>query len=107
MLYLQVTEVRSQKLASIGQVAAGVAHELNNPLSVILGCTKLLRADPGPHAENLAIIDNEGRQCQRIVAKLLISHVRIGSTFSLSTSPSSHARPSTGSKTPVPCRTAA
>src|SRR5262249_17860576 len=55
----QAALVRSQKLASIGQVAAGVAHELNNPLSVILGYTKLLRAHPGPHAEDLAIIDDE------------------------------------------------
>jgi two-component system NtrC family sensor kinase len=67
----QVALVRSQKLASIGQVAAGVAHELNNPLSVILGYTKLLRAAPGPHADDLAIIDSEARQCQRIVAELL------------------------------------
>jgi signal transduction histidine kinase len=63
--------VRSQKLASIGQVAAGVAHELNNPLSVILGYTKLLRANPGPHADDLGIIESETRQCQRIVAELL------------------------------------
>lgn len=63
--------VRSQKLASIGQVAAGVAHELNNPLSVILGYTKLLRKEPGPHAEELGIIEDEARLCQRIVAELL------------------------------------
>lgn len=67
----QAALVRSQKLASIGQVAAGVAHELNNPLSVILGYTKLLRAESGPHADDLAIIDDEARQCQRIVAELL------------------------------------
>jgi signal transduction histidine kinase len=67
----QAALVRSQKLASIGQVAAGVAHELNNPLSVILGYTKLLRAEPGPHAADLAIIHDEARQCQRIVAELL------------------------------------
>jgi two-component system NtrC family sensor kinase len=67
----QAALVRSQKLASIGQVAAGVAHELNNPLTVILGYTKLLRAEPGPHADELAIIEDEARQCQRIVAELL------------------------------------
>ncbi|HEU0036144.1 MAG TPA: ATP-binding protein [Kofleriaceae bacterium] len=67
----QAALVRSQKLASIGQVAAGVAHELNNPLSVILGYTKLLRQEPGSQAEELAIIDDEARQCQRIVAELL------------------------------------
>ncbi len=63
--------VRSQKLASIGQVAAGVAHELNNPLTVILGYTKLLRINPGANADELRIIDDEARLCQRIVQELL------------------------------------
>lgn len=67
----QAALVRSQKLASIGQVAAGVAHELNNPLSVILGYAKLLRAEPGAQADELRIIDDEARQCQRIVQELL------------------------------------
>jgi two-component system NtrC family sensor kinase len=67
----QAALVRSQKLASIGQVAAGVAHELNNPLSVILGYTKLLRAEPGANADELKIIEDEARLCQRIVQELL------------------------------------
>ncbi len=67
----QAALVRSQKLASIGQVAAGVAHELNNPLSVILGYTKLLRAESTTNAEELRIIDEEARQCKRIVQELL------------------------------------
>lgn len=68
----QAALVRSQKLASIGQVAAGVAHELNNPLSVILGYTKILRAEPtGANADELRIIEDEARLCQRIVQELL------------------------------------
>lgn len=67
----QAALVRSQKLASIGQVAAGVAHELNNPLTVILGYAKLLRADPGAHADELRIIEDEARLCQRLVQELL------------------------------------
>lgn len=68
----QAALVRSQRLASIGQVAAAVAHELNNPLSVIIGYTKLLRADNGSSiADELRIIDDEARLCQRIVRDLL------------------------------------
>ncbi|MBL9019373.1 MAG: HAMP domain-containing protein [Myxococcales bacterium] len=67
----QAALVKSQKLASIGQVAAGVAHEINNPLSVILGYTKLLRKEGSAHAEELQIIEDEARLCQRIVSELL------------------------------------
>lgn len=67
----QAALVRSQKLASIGQVAAGVAHELNNPLSVIIGYTKILRRESTANADELRIIDDEARQCQRIVSELL------------------------------------
>jgi signal transduction histidine kinase len=67
----QAALVRSQKLASIGQVAAGIAHELNNPLSVVLGYTKLLRAAPGADTDELRIIEDEARLCQRIVQELL------------------------------------
>ena len=67
----QAALVRSQKLASIGQVAAGVAHELNNPLSVILGYTTLLRRASSDSAEELRIIEDEARLCQRIVQELL------------------------------------
>ncbi|MEO8548513.1 MAG: HAMP domain-containing sensor histidine kinase [Kofleriaceae bacterium] len=66
----QTALVRSQKLASIGQVAAGVAHELNNPLSVIIGYTKILRSEAGA-SDELRIIDDEARLCQRIVQELL------------------------------------
>jgi signal transduction histidine kinase len=64
--------VRSHKLASIGQIAAGVAHEINNPLGVILGYTKVLRREPALAArEELQIIEDEVNQCRRIVQDLL------------------------------------
>ncbi len=64
--------VQSEKLAGIGRLAAGVAHEINNPLGVILGYTKLLRkrADPAV-ADDLRIIEEETLRCREIVEGLL------------------------------------
>jgi two-component system NtrC family sensor kinase len=69
---IQAALVRSQKLASIGQVAAGVAHEINSPIGVILGYAKLMRRDPAVGTrEDVRIIEDEALQCQRIVQGLL------------------------------------
>ena len=68
----QADLLEAHRLASIGQVASGVAHEINNPLGVILGYTKVLRGDSGlRERDELGIIEDEVRQCQRIVAGLL------------------------------------
>jgi signal transduction histidine kinase len=69
LLRNQEALVRSHKLASIGQIAAGVAHEINNPLGVILGYTKVLRREGD--REELQIIEDEVNQCRRIVEDLL------------------------------------
>ncbi len=64
--------VQSEKLAGIGRLAAGVAHEINNPLGVILGYTRLLRKKAGGTlAEDLAVIEEETLRCQEIVEGLL------------------------------------
>lgn len=66
--------VRSRTLATVGRMAAGIAHEINNPLSVILGYTRLLQKNRGGNSdlsEGLEIIESETRQCQRIVEELL------------------------------------
>jgi signal transduction histidine kinase len=64
--------VQSEKLAGIGRLAAGVAHEINNPLGVILGYTRLMkkRADAST-ASDLAIIEDETLRCREIVEGLL------------------------------------
>lgn len=62
--------VQSQKLASIGRLCAGVAHEINGPLGIILGYAKVIRKD-GADEEALGAIEDEARQCQRIVQALL------------------------------------
>jgi signal transduction histidine kinase len=64
--------VQSEKLAGIGRLAAGVAHEINNPLTVILGYARLMqkRAE-GPVRDELAIIEDEALRARDIVEGLL------------------------------------
>src|SRR5216684_1377829 len=69
----------TEKLAAVGQLAAGVMHEINNPLATILACCEalMLRTEdlaPGDrqgYDEYLKIIDAEVQRCRRIVEGLL------------------------------------
>jgi two-component system NtrC family sensor kinase len=64
--------VQSEKLAGIGRLAAGVAHEINNPLAVILGYANLLRRKAeGQLADDLRIIEDESLRAKEIVEGLL------------------------------------
>ncbi len=72
MMEQQITQ--ADKLASIGQLSAGIAHEINNPLGIILGYTQLLLRNEDPESEryqDLKTIEKHVRTCKSIVEDLL------------------------------------
>ncbi len=82
LAYSELKETQDQlhsaeKLASIGQLAAGVAHEINNPLGTILLYASMLKREvekkkeEAQSSEDLSMIIEEANRCKGIVANLL------------------------------------
>ena len=70
----QAETMRGEKLASVGLLASGVAHELNNPLTGILTFSHLLREkmpDKSPDAEDMDLVIRETKRCAAIIKRLL------------------------------------
>jgi two-component system NtrC family sensor kinase len=70
----QAEAVRGEKLASVGLLAAGIAHELNNPLTGVLTFSHLVRKqmpDGSPEAEDLDLVIQETKRCAVIIRRLL------------------------------------
>ena len=70
----QAEAARGEKLASVGLLAAGIAHELNNPLTGVLTFSTLVRKQlppDSPEAEDLDLVIQETRRCATIIRRLL------------------------------------
>jgi len=70
----QAEAARGEKLASVGLLAAGIAHELNNPLTGVLTFSHLVRKqmpEGSPEAEDLDLVIKETKRCATIIRRLL------------------------------------
>jgi two-component system, NtrC family, sensor histidine kinase PilS len=71
---MEETVRRSERLADLGRVAAGLAHELRNPLASMSGCVELLQATPGLRPEEarlLGIVLKEAARLDQLVTRFL------------------------------------
>jgi signal transduction histidine kinase len=71
----QLGLIRSEKLASVGKLAAGVAHEVGNPMSAILGYVSMMRTEDIPkedEADILARVETEVERIDKVIKDLLV-----------------------------------
>lgn len=68
----QAQLIQAEKLASIGTLAGGIAHEINNPLTAVLTNVQMLKMlNEGHDAESLSLIEEGAKRCQQIIQKLM------------------------------------
>ena len=74
LLVAEAEVAQGEKLAAVGMLASGIAHELNNPLTGVLTFTSLLRKkmqEGSPDAEDLDLVIRETKRCASIIRRLL------------------------------------
>ncbi|MFL5562143.1 MAG: sensor histidine kinase [Gemmatimonadaceae bacterium] len=78
LLAEQVQRIRAEKLAGIGRLAAGVAHEIGNPLGAIIGYAHLLRKSAAHDPQAVEILDGLERESARIdrIVRGLLDYAR-------------------------------
>ncbi|MEK6715733.1 MAG: ATP-binding protein, partial [Candidatus Omnitrophota bacterium] len=76
LMEVQKQLVQAEKLATVGTLAGGVAHEINNPLTAILTNVQMMLMDDSNDAlldrESLALIEEATKRCREIVKKLMV-----------------------------------
>lgn len=71
---LESSLIQAEKLAALGELAAGVAHEINNPITAVIANTQLLKREiePGEEStESVELIEQAGKRAQKVVRALL------------------------------------
>jgi len=76
----QAALVRSEKLAGVGRLAAGIAHEVGNPLSAVLGYMELMTSGLGDRALEADLLDRSEQELRRIdrIIRSLLGYARLG-----------------------------
>ena len=74
LMRIRESLLRSEQFATLGQLAAGVAHEINNPIGIISAYSEYLLKNSPPtdeHREDYETIQKEALRCEKIVSQLL------------------------------------